>query len=235
VIREISEHKRSEEALRASGEQMRDFAAHVEAVLEDERTRVAREIHDELGQAMTALKIDLAWLQRQATRTPAVRKKMKQMAADVDDTIQRVRRISTELRPAILDDLGLVAAIEWQLEQFRKHTRIRADFVSSDEIISISRPTAAAIFRVVQEALTNVMRHARATRVSITLDQVPDTLLISILDNGVGMARTQGKDLKSLGIVGMRERITRLGGDFKLLSRPGKGTRLEISIPKDND
>src|SRR5262249_10238523 len=125
MIREISEHKRTEETLRTSGEQLRDFAARLEAVREEERTRVAREIHDELGQALTALKLDLAWVRTKTRGAAEIRKKMHAMIAHVDDTIERVRRIASDLRPSILDDLGLIPAIEWQVTQFRKRTGIR--------------------------------------------------------------------------------------------------------------
>lgn len=233
MIREISEHKRKEASLRASGEQFRDFAAHTDAVREEERTRVAREIHDELGQALTALKLDLAWVQGKTARNATVRKKMRSMIADIDDTIERVRRISSELRPSILDDLGLIAAVEWQLGQFRKRTRTRTEFVCTEENLVLSSEAAAAVFRVVQEALTNIMRHAKATKVTVKLDRVSEGVCISIVDNGKGMVRSQETALKSLGIVGMKERIARFGGEFKLFSEPGKGTRLEITIPEN--
>jgi PAS domain S-box-containing protein len=231
VIREITENKRIEDTLRTSGEQLRDFAARLEAVREEERTRVAREIHDELGQALTALKLDLSWVQSKTRRAAEIRKKMKAMMAHVDDTIERVRRISSELRPAILDDLGLIPAIEWQISQFRKRTGIRTQIVSNADGLQLPVDASAAVFRVVQEALTNVMRHANATRVGINLDRIDDALRISIADNGKGIRHSQETGLKSLGIVGMKERISRLGGNFNIVSEPGQGTRLDIVIP----
>jgi PAS domain S-box-containing protein len=235
IIREISEHKRTEERLRASGEQMRDFAAKLEAVREEERTRVAREIHDELGQALTALKLDLSWIQSRTPASSAMRKKMKGMIAQVDATIECVRRISSELRPAILDDLGLIPAIEWQVAEFRKRTRIRTELAANAEGLSLPMEASAAVFRVVQEALTNVMRHADASKVRVEILLKDRALLISIADNGNGMSRKREMDLKSLGIVGMRERIARLGGDFNIFSGPGQGTRIDIVIPTRND
>ena len=222
--------------MRLSTEQLRNFAAGVEAVREEERKRIAREIHDQLGQALTVIKLDLAWLQR---RLPGhqreYRKKMKSMLQHVDNTIQSMRRIVSELRPAILDDLGLVAAIEWQVKEFQKRTGIRSRLHTNVEDPNIAPETAAAVFRVIQEALTNVMRHARASRVRIQLDAERQALKVSIVDNGKGMTRTEETDLKSLGIVGMKERISRLGGDFNIVSEPGKGTRLDIIIPAPND
>jgi PAS domain S-box-containing protein len=233
VIREVSELKRTEQTLRESGEQLREFAAHVDAVREEERTRVAREIHDELGQALTALKLDLSWLQKKSGPAAGTRKKVKQMMADVDNTIQSVRRISSELRPSVLDDLGLIPAIEWLLAQFRKRTRIRTELICKEETLHIASNVAAAVFRVVQEALTNVIRHAEASQVAVRLWQLGDTVRISIADNGRGMTKKQSTNLKALGIVGMKERILRFGGDFKLSSEPGRGTRIEISIPRE--
>jgi PAS domain S-box-containing protein len=237
MIREISEAKRTEESLRVSGEQLRHFAARLEAVREDERTRVAREIHDELGQALTVLKLDLAWAESKTrgAEVSDIRKKMKRMIAHVDNTIDRVRRISSELRPAILDDLGLIAAIEWQVSEFQKRTRIRTEVVFNADGLNFPMEASVAVFRVVQEALTNIMRHAKASKVRVQLDRISNTLRIAITDNGRGITPAEKTDLKSLGIVGMRERISRLGGEFNIFSEPGKGTRLDIIIPAQND
>jgi PAS domain S-box-containing protein len=234
MIHEISAHKQAEETLRNSGEQLRDVAARVEAAREEERARVAREIHDELGQALTALKLDLSWV-RSKTRMSKMRQRMESMIGQVDETIERVRRIASELRPAVLDDLGLVAAIEWQVAQFRKRTNIRTRIVSNTDGLSLPPEASSTVFRVVQEALTNIIRHAKATTVRVTLDYKPYVLEISIVDNGIGFKRSAQRDLKSLGIVGMKERVTRLGGQFNIFSEPGKGTRLDILIPTAND
>ena len=230
LIQEISESKKKEELLRASGEQMRDFAARIDAAREDERTRVAREIHDELGQALTVLKLELSWIRRKMPTKAVTRKKVNDMIVHVDETIRKVRRISEELRPSILDELGLGPALEWQLSEFRKRTKIRTEIVSNADELRLSAETAAAVFRVVQEALTNVIRHAKATRVQMTLRLQNEMLMVSIQDNGKGMPR-KPNGLKSLGIVGMQERISRIGGQFDIFSEPGEGTRLDILIP----
>ena len=164
-----------------------------------------------------------------------MRKRMEAMIGQVDETIDCVRRIASELRPAILDDLGLVAAIEWQVAQFRKRTNIRTKIVSNTDGLSLPSDASATVFRVVQEALTNIIRHAKATTVRVTLSSKPHALEISIVDNGIGFSRNPQRDLKSLGIVGMKERVSRLGGQFHILSGPGKGTRLDIVIPTAND
>jgi PAS domain S-box-containing protein len=233
MIREISAQKRAEEILRMSGEQLRDFAARLDEVREEERTRVAREIHDELGQALTALKLDLAWVEGK-TAAGEARKKIKQMIAHVDNTIACVRRISSALRPSILDDLGLIPAIEWQITEFRKRTGIRTILNSKADGLGLPSEAAAGVFRVVQEALTNIIRHAKASRVQVAVSTKKNLLKISIEDNGVGMALAD-VGLKSLGIVGMKERINRLGGQFNIVSEPGQGTRLDIIIPTKND
>jgi PAS domain S-box-containing protein len=233
IIREISESKHAEASLRTSGEQLRDFAARLEAVREEERTRVAREIHDELGQALTALKMDLSWLQTKSRTRAETGKKLKGCIKQVDDTIESVRRISSELRPSVLDNLGVIPAIDWQISQFRARTGIRTSFNSNAEDLHLSMEVSVAVFRVVQEALTNIMRHARASRVHVNLMAKEKEIRISIEDNGIGMAKNQVKGLKSLGIIGMKERISRIGGEFNYSSKVGKGTRLEINVPVD--
>jgi signal transduction histidine kinase len=217
--------------LRSSSQQLRDFAARLEAVREEERTRVAREIHDELGQALTGLKLDLAWLRQKSVKSADAQRKFKEIMGQVDETIGRVRRIASELRPSLLDNLGLIAAIEWQLEDFQKHTGIRPQFVSNVETLDLSVEASTALFRVVQEALTNVMRHAKASRVKIALNYDSELVQIGISDNGIGLPRNRKSDFKSLGILGMKERIARVGGDLKFFSEPGKVTRLGITIP----
>ena len=232
TIRDISQHKRTEQSLRESREQLREFAGRLDQVREEERTRVAREIHDELGQALTILKMDLAWVQgKTSPGTNGTRKKIKSMIADVDYTIERVRKIVSELRPSILDELGLTAAIEWQVSQFQERTGIRGVFESNTDKFNLSPEAAAALFRVVQEALTNVMRHADARQVRITLRSSGRLLRIAIADDGKGVARDQVNNRKSFGIVGMTERVHRIGGEFNIFSVPGRGTRLEIAVP----
>jgi PAS domain S-box-containing protein len=232
TIREISEHKRTEESLRSSREKLREFATHLEQVREDERTRVAREIHDDLGQALTILKMDLAWLQGKTVQdNDGARKKIKSMISDVDQTIERVRKIVSELRPSILDELGLIAALEWQVSQFQQRTGIRGIFESKSEEVNLPPDTAAALFRVVQEALTNIMRHAAAREVRVAFKSGGGVLRIAITDDGKGLKRQQINDLRSFGIVGMRERVHGIGGEFNIVSKSGRGTRLEITAP----
>jgi signal transduction histidine kinase len=212
-----------------TSEKMREFAAGIEAVREEERARVAREIHDELGQALTVTKLDLSWLQSKPPRNVReLKAKVRSMMQHVDNTIDRMRKIVSELRPSILDDLGLIPAIEWQVKEFQKRTGIRTRLRSNVEDADLTPDRSAAVFRVVQEALTNVMRHAKAKSVQVELRKEKGLLKISVSDDGQGIPDSAIQDPKSLGIVGMRERIYRIGGKFKIYSTRGSGTRVEI-------
>jgi PAS domain S-box-containing protein len=231
LIRDISEEKNAQEKLRMSGEQLREFAAKIETIREEERRRVAREIHDQLGQALTVTKLDLSWLQSKPPRNQReFRKRVKSMMAHVDDTIDRMRKIVSDLRPSVLDDLGLVPAIEWETKEFQKRTGIPTRLRSNVEDARISQERSAEVFRAVQEALTNVTRHARAKSVEVVLKAEKGLIKISVSDDGQGMKDDVIKNFKSLGITGMRERISRIGGDFNIHSIPGSGTRVEIVL-----
>jgi len=220
------------EDLRSSRERLRALAAHLQAVRENERSLIAREIHDELGSMLTGLKIDLSWL---AGRLPAdqmsLLEKTRAMSKLVSSIIQSVRRISTDLRPAMLDDLGLVAAIEWQTQEFQGRTGICAQFTSTLGNGKLDRELDTAVFRILQETLTNVARHANATRVDITLKEKAGGIILTVRDNGKGITRRQISHRKSLGILGMRERAILLGGAVILVGIPGKGTTVTVEIP----
>ncbi len=231
TIRDITAHRRTEASLRTSREELRAFANRLDQVREEERTRVAREIHDELGQALTILKLDLAWLQAKTSVEYTTRKKIKSMISDVDQTIECVRKIVSELRPSILDEMGLTAALEWQVSQFQQRTGICSSFECSSEDFKLSPDSAAALFRVVQEAMTNIVRHANAREARVALKPSRGVLRIAITDDGKGLSRQQINNRKSFGIVGMRERVHRIGGEFNIFSGPGKGTRLEVWVP----
>ena len=192
---------------------------------------MAREIHDELGQALTVIKLDLSWLRTKPQRNQReFRKKVKSMMDHVDHTIERMRKIVSELRPSILDDLGLIPAIEWQVKEFQKRSGIRSRIRSNVQEADVTPDHSAAVFRVVQEALTNVMRHSKAKSVQVDLKKEQGLLKISVTDDGEGIKEEAIKELKSLGIIGMRERMLRIGGDFKIHSTPGSGTRVEIVL-----
>jgi PAS domain S-box-containing protein len=232
VVRDITERKLAEQEQQRSFEQLRALAARLQSVREEERTRVAREIHDELGQALTAIKLELACLigdlptdQQQSTRTHSVFKL-------VDETIHTVRRISSELRPGMLDDLGLVAAIEWASEEFeaRTGTKCRLDLPEDDIVTDQERATA--LFRIFQETLTNVARHANATTINVRLTKGNGDLLLEVQDNGKGVSLQDLSAGKSMGIVGMRERALLLGGELIITGAPGEGTTVRVRIPE---
>lgn len=237
ILDDISERKHVEEELKSSREQLRELAAHLQSVREEERTWIAREIHDELGQALTGLKMDLAWLDKRLRQgigeasTVALSEKLRSMTRLVDATIQTVRRIATALRPGILDDLGLMAAIEWLVVEFQERTKIRCNLHLPSEDVSVDPERASAVFRILQEILTNVARHAQASRVEIHLIHDGAILFLDVLDNGKGITREEIGNTKSLGLLGMRERALILGGQFQISGTPGKGTRVMVRIP----
>ena len=232
LTRESAEHKAIEDDLRGAQERVRAFAARIESAREDERTRVSREVHDGLGQTLTGLKMDLAWLEKRLPEEQQeVAGKMKAMAQVVDTTIKSVRRISSALRPQMLDEVGLIGTIKWQAGDFQVRTGIRcnADLPADEPMLDRAGSTAA--YRILQEALLNVARHAAATRVDISLRVGADHLILKIADNGRGMAQAQWRDPKSLGLLGIRERAYLLGGNVDIESRDGMGTTIIFSIP----
>jgi signal transduction histidine kinase len=227
-----TQRRQGEEELRMSQEQLRNLSAHLESVREEERTRLAREIHDELGQTMTALKMDLSWLSRRLdSQREALLEKTHSMEALLDATIRTVQRLSGELRPGLLDDLGLAAAIEWQAGEFQKRTGIACDVRLSLGETMLSRNHATAIFRIYQETLTNVIRHARATRVSILLQAQEDRLILEVKDNGRGITEEETRGAKAFGLIGMRERVLALKGELAISGRSGQGTTVTVTVP----
>lgn len=229
---QIAERHRAEEELLSSREELRALSARLLSVQEEERSRIAREIHDELGQALTALKIDLTWVaQRLAPNQEHVKKKTDWMAHLIDTTVQAVRRISTELRPRILDHLGLVAALEWQIREFQDRTGIACMFTKHPEEITVHGERATTVFRICQEALTNVGRHTNATRIDLSLTKVGRDLVLEVRDNGTGITKEAVADPKSLGLIGMRERVLPMGGDVTIKGVRGKGTAVTVRIP----
>ena len=224
-------HKMEAE-LRSSRQQLRNLAAHLQSVREEERAGIARELHDEMGQALTALKMDLSWLNKRLTKDDiSLVEKVKAMSGLTDTTIRMVRRLSTELRPGILDDIGLTAAIEWQVGEFVERTGIGCEVSVDDGVINLEQDCSTAIFRIFQEALTNVARHARATKVRASLKEEDDRLVLEVIDNGRGITEKQICGAKSFGIMGMRERVYPWGGEVKISGIREKGTTVRASIP----
>ena len=229
---EIVERKRAEEQLRMSLEQLRALTARLQNVREEERTRVAREIHDELGQACTAIKMDLALVGHKATRRQTqLRAKVDSAIQLVDGLITSLRRIASDLRPSTLDDLGLNAALEWQAQEFERRTGVQCRISVSQEPIALDSERSTAIFRIFQESLTNVARHSNATRVEARLEKEDDRLIFQVRDNGKGFDAEEARAGKSLGLVGMRERALLLNGEFEIEGVEGAGTTLTLRIP----
>jgi PAS domain S-box-containing protein len=229
---EIAERAHAEEQLRASLEQLRALAGRLQSVREEERKSIAREIHDELGQACTAIKMDLALISRKATkRQTRLVKKVESTTELVDGMIATLRRIASELRPRTLDDLGLAAALEGQAQEFETRTGIRCRVALPQEALVLDPERSTAVFRIFQESLTNVARHARATRVEARLEREVNQIIFQVRDNGAGFDREEAKSRKSLGLVGMHERALLLNGELKVESAPGTGTTLTLRIP----
>ncbi|HZY44161.1 MAG TPA: GAF domain-containing protein [Anaerolineae bacterium] len=222
----------AEAELQESYERLRALAANLELVREEERTQIARELHDQLGQALTAMKFDLAWLtDRLVAEDVTLAQKAKAVTAQMDTMIKTVRRIATELRPGMLDDLGLGASIEWQARDFEKRTGITCDVNVSTPDLHLPRAESLALFRIFQEALTNITRHAGAQHIEVQLAATPTTLTLQVHDDGRGIQADEIAGLHSLGLLGMRERAQRLGGTFDIQGVPGDGTVVTVSIP----
>lgn len=226
------ERQRAEDKLRKSLDQLRALSSYLQYVREEERTRIAREVHDELGQALTGLKLDLSWLATKLARNrEPVQEKVKTMTEHIDETIQTVRRIATELRPGILDSLGLIAALEWQANEFQSRTGIPCVVTTTVAETLWDQQFSTGVFRIFQETLTNVIRHAKATRVDVTFAEEGDSLVLTVSDNGRGISEEEIANTRSIGLVGMRERARLIGGELVLLGSPGQGTTVTLRVP----
>ena len=232
ISRDITERKKAEEELRQINEDLRSLSSHLQNVREEERIQIARDIHDDLGQQLTGLKMDVTWLnQKLVIEDVAVREKMDSMIELIDETVKSVRRISSNLRPSILDDLGLIAALEWHSEEVEKRSEIKVNFSAEMPEPDIPVAMATGIFRIYQEVLTNAVRHANAHVITSSLQLKDDNLLLKIKDDGQGMDPAITGSKKTLGLIGIKERTFVLGGKFDLKSGPGKGTEVQISVP----
>jgi two-component system sensor histidine kinase UhpB len=224
--------KRMEEKLMQTTEQLRNLSAHLQSVREEERTNIAREIHDELGQVLTVLKIQVTLLSKELKKDQfSIRERMLSVARLLEETVESVQRITSELRPGILDELGLVPAIEWQAQEFNSRTKINVECDLPKEDIILDQSKATAVFRIFQEALTNIARHANASKVNIILEQSDGNLKLKVKDNGKGITQNQINNPKSLGILGMKERALVFGGTVTIKSSMDIGSVVELGIP----
>lgn len=228
------QHQQAQLELRDSRERLRQLTVHLESVREDERASLAREIHDELGGILTALKMDISWLKRRCTGCSGdMGDKLESMVALTDGAIQSMRRIITALRPSILDDLGLAAAIEWQLSEFGRRSGMKTHIDIAPEAAELawSSRVATAVFRIFQESLTNVARHANAASVSASLRCVGSEVVLRVRDDGCGIRQEELAKPGSFGILGMRERAHSLQGELRLISGDGGGAEVVLRLP----
>lgn len=236
-FKDISDRKKIEEELQSSHEQLRKITSHLEVAREQERRAMAREIHDELGQSLTSLKMDIHWLGCQLSgQGPKIQWKICDIDKQLNHTVHTVQRLSSELRPCLLDDLGLSAAIEWQANKVSDRLGISIDNISIPEDITLNEPYNITVFRIFQEALTNIARHSGANQVEILLFQESDRITLSVKDNGRGINATQINDPDSFGLIGMRERASLLNGSMTIQqNEKGQGTTVFLSIPYPQD
>ena len=235
IVAEVTERRLAEESLRTSRDQLRVLAGRLETVREEERAAVARQIHDVLAQELTRLKLDIVWLHGRLTKRPvrargAVPARLAEMTKTVDVAIKSVQRLATELRPSVLDSLGLVAAIDWHLRDFQKRTRIQCHVDLPAEELAVDPRVATAVYRILQESLTNVVRHAAASHVDVAVRQDDGMLVLRVGDDGCGAPPGVLASPQSIGLAGMRERALLLGGQFEMTSHPGAGTTIEVRL-----
>ncbi len=231
MMQEIVERKKAERELIKSGAQMRELFWHLRSIREEERARLARDLHDGLGQDLTALKIDLSLIGNLYKNHKPINKKIAAMIKQIDATIGTVKRVCTELRPSLLDHLGIGAAIEWQMTEFEKRTGIQCSVFIKPKGIILDQEISIAIFRILQELLTNVVRHAQARKIRCALEKKKDMITLHFIDNGKGITQKQISKPGSFGLMGIRERVNYLDGKIEIKGIPGKGTSVTISIP----
>jgi len=228
------ERNQALQALEQSREQLQQLTAGLLMAREEERTAIAREIHDVLGQTLTALKMDVAWIgvRSPADAPAALRQRLGAMARLIDDTVVTVRRIATSLRPGVLDDLGLAAAVEWQAHEFEHRTGIHCALRTSVDDAALDPLLSTALFRIFQESLTNVARHSRASGVSVTLEHSGTDLVLEVRDDGVGITAAAAANTRSIGLTGMRERAQLVGGGLSISGAAGAGTTVRVQVPR---
>ena len=234
IIRDISERVRAKRALVKQSLRLRRLAARIQETRESERTRLSREVHDQLGQALTGLRMDIAMIESIGGELPeAVADRLDIMKTSIDETVQTVRQIASNLRPGILDDLGIEAAIEWEASEFSKRAGIEVSFKSelANSEVSIHRDRSTTLFRILQELLTNIARHANAKKVIVTLASTKNYISLIVEDDGVGFDTAIRTGEKSLGLLGIEERLALHNGKFEVYSRTGEGTRSVVTIP----
>ncbi len=229
---DVTQKLEAENKLKETTGQLRELTGYLQNIQEHERAIIAREIHDELGQQLTALKMDIAWLNKKiSNKEQSVTERFNDAIISVDSTIRTVRRIATGLRPSVLDDIGLIATIEWQTQEFEKRTGISTNFIEDTQNHHIDKNVSTELFRVLQESLTNIARHSKAKHANISLTKTENRLLLTIQDDGIGFNFDDIKEKRSLGLVGIKERVLLLGGECYIKSKPGEGTVIKVTVP----
>jgi two-component system, NarL family, sensor histidine kinase UhpB len=232
TVQDITDRKLAEAKLSLLHEKLSDLSAHLETAREQERLSISREIHDEIGQTLTALKLDLAWVNnRILSGNSELAERLAEIRSGLDYLIAKAQHITAELRPPLLDNLGLVAAVEWQVRQFRRRSGIECRLVSSECIGPLHGGAATAIMRILQEALTNILRHAQATLVQVCLSCTEETLELEVCDNGLGITPEELASATAFGVMGMYERARLCHGELEISGRQGQGTTLRLAIP----
>jgi PAS domain S-box-containing protein len=228
ILRDVTERVQAQEELAA-------FAAEASGAREQEKARIARELHDDLAQSLTALKMDIHWLREHCGNdTAAVRGKLDSMESMLDASTASTRRIAADLRPPVLDDLGLAPALQWLVQGFRQRSEIPCD-LDMEEDFELGEPHATAVFRIVQESLANVRKHAHAHHVQVGVERGAEAVTLRVRDDGVGFATTGARRPESLGLLGLRERARLLGGSVAIVSTPGAGTTVQVQLPAPRD
>ena len=232
ILRDISERVKAHEALRRSKEELQELSATAQVAREQEKARIARELHDELGQALTMLQMDVAWCKARApAEPPEYGVRLERMETLLKSTVAATRRIAADLRPMMLDDLGLVPAVEWLVGNFTQRTGVACALAVADPDLELPSMHSNAVFRIVQEALTNVAKHAQATRAEVAIGRDGDRLVVRVRDDGVGFPLADPRKPNSFGLVGLRERAALLRGEARITSGPGAGTAVEVRLP----
>ena len=232
IVRDISERKQAEDELSESETRLREFSKFLQQAHEEDRSHFARELHDDLGQNLTALRFNFDLLTNSLeSNQPAIVSRLAAIDQIIRGTVDAVRRICEDLRPGILDDLGLESALASHVERFARQSGVACDLVLDRDDYGLQEPLSTAIFRIVQEALTNVARHAQASHAMVALQDFGDTLLLSITDNGCGLPAAKGDRKHHFGLLGMRERVNMLGGRMSIDSAAGRGTHIEVRFP----
>jgi two-component system sensor histidine kinase UhpB len=234
ILLDITQSKLGELETRHAEQQLHELASHIEDAKEEERLRIAREIHDEIGSLLTAIKIDLSWLNQHLPKdNPLVADKATTIATLVDKTIESASNLAESLRPGFLDSFGFIAAIEIEAQEFSKRSGVTCSIIKSQEAIDLPETHAISLFRIFQETLNNIMKHAQAKNARVEIVKGPDHLELIISDDGVGFSENARNKPRSFGLRGIHERVAHLGGNVKISSRLNKGTRIAIFIPLD--